>query len=105
MNTTLHPVVRVCAMVFFDDIIVFRALFALHLQHKREVFALLRKDQWYVNRSKCEFAKQELNYLGHTISAEGVSTDSSKVQQVAVWPVPMTVKEVRAFLGLAGYYR
>lgn len=105
MNTILHPVLRVCAMVFFDDIIVFSASFALHLQHLREVFELLWKDQWYVNRSKCEFAKQELNYLGHTISAKGVATDRCKIQQVTDWPVPATVKDVRVFLGLAGYYR
>ena len=105
MNTTLSPVLRVCAMVFFDDIVVFSTSFALHLQHLREVFALLRKDQWYVKRSKCEFAKQELKYLGHTISAAAVSTNSDKIQQVQGWHVPTSVKEVCSFLGLAGYYR
>lgn len=105
MNTTLHPVLRVCAMVFFDDIVVFSASYSLHLQHLREVFALLRKDKWVVKRSKCEFARRELNYLDHMISKVGVSMNKSKISEVAAWPTPTSVKEVRAFLWLAGYYR
>lgn len=45
MNVTLHPVLRVCAMVFFDDILVFSRSLALHIQHLRQVLAFLRKDQ------------------------------------------------------------
>lgn len=58
-----------------------------------------------MKKYKCVFAQQEIKYLGHTISAQGVTTDSDKVHQVAAWPVPTSVKEVRAFLGLVGYYR
>lgn len=104
MNSTLKPVLREC-LVFFDDILVYSDSFVQHLQHLQQVFALLRKDQWYLKRSKCSFAQQELAYLGDTISAKGVSTDQSKVKEVAQWPTPTNVKEVRAFLGLAGYYR
>jgi hypothetical protein len=55
--------------------------------------------------SKCSFAQQQINYLGHTISAAGVSTDSSKVQDVKDWPTPANIKELRGFLVLSGYYR
>lgn len=55
--------------------------------------------------SKCRFAKQEISYLGHVISAAGVATDPSKIQSIQAWPRPQDVKQLRSFLGLAGYYR
>lgn len=69
------------------------------------VLELLRKDHWQIKLSKCKFAQQQLAYLGHVISAAGVSTDPEKIKAVAKWTSPTNVKELRSFLGLAGYYR
>lgn len=55
--------------------------------------------------SKCSFAQRQLRYLGHVISEAGVATDPEKIAAVQQWPVPKSVKDVRSFLGLAGYYR
>ena len=105
MNNTLHPLLRKCALVFFDDILVYNASYEDHVQHLAQVFDLLSKDQWLVKLSKCGFAQQSINYLGHVVSAQGVSTDPSKVATVQAWPQPSDVKQLRSFLGLTGYYR
>ena len=54
---------------------------------------------------KCQFGQERLEYLGHWISAEGVSTDMGEVSSIFKWPRPQSIRDVRSFLGMAGYYR
>ena len=105
MNATLAPVLRKYALVFFDDILIYSNTYEEHLQHLSTVLSILRRDKWQVKMSKCTFAQQKVAYLGYVISAEGVATDNSKIQTILSWPTPTTLKELRAFLGLCGYYR
>ena len=65
----------------------------------------MREHNLFAKGSKCEFATDKVEYLGHYIAADGVSTDPNKIQAVADWPIPQTLKQLRGFLGLAGYYR
>jgi hypothetical protein len=55
--------------------------------------------------TKCSFAKQQLTYLGHIVSSQGVATDPSKITSIKDWPQPLNVKDLRSFLGTVGYYR
>jgi hypothetical protein len=105
MNHTLSPLLRKCALVFFDDIPVYSGSLDDHINHLQQVFQLLAQDTWKVKLSKCKFAQQQVSYLGHVVSAQGVSTDPMKIQAIATWPEPSCLKELRSFLGLAGYYR
>ncbi|WVZ85511.1 hypothetical protein U9M48_032433 [Paspalum notatum var. saurae] len=105
MNTVLDSVLRKFVVVFIDDILIYSKTWDDHLKHIQQVFQILLHHQFKVKLSKCQFAKEELHYLGHLISRHGVSTDPEKVQTIKNWLTPSSVKDVRGFLGLAGYYR
>nr|GFC37252.1 putative reverse transcriptase domain-containing protein [Tanacetum cinerariifolium] len=65
----------------------------------------LRQEKFYAKFSKCEFWLSSVAFLGHIVSAEGVTMDPTKVEAITKWPRPTSVTEVQSFLGLAGYYR
>jgi hypothetical protein len=104
MNQIFAPLLRQCVLVFVDDILIYSPSLSCHVKHLKAVFDILHQNRLFLKRSKCSFALQELEYLGHIIGREGVATDKTKVQAVTAWPQPTTVKELRGFLGLTGYY-
>lgn len=90
---------------YIDDILVYSKTKEEHMLHLRKVLCKLRKHKLYAKLSKCEFAKPEIDFLGHTISAKGVSMNQDKVKAILDWPAPPTVADLHSFLGLTGYYR
>jgi hypothetical protein len=92
-------------VVFIDDILIFSKMMEEHEEHLGLVLEKLRSNQLYAKFSNCEFWLTEVTFLGHVISAGGVSVDPGKVKDVLNWMPPTTVSEIRSFLGLAGYYR
>jgi hypothetical protein len=105
MNQLLQPFLRKFALVFFDDILIYSKTMEEHCQHVQQILQTLRKHKLFAKLSKCTFGQQQMEYLGDIILAQGVSTDPTKIQAVQDWPVPKSITELRAFLGLAGYYR
>jgi hypothetical protein len=85
-------------IVFIDDILVFSKTMEQYEEHLRLVLEKLRSNQLYAKFSKCEFWLTEAAFLGHVISAEGVSVDPGKVKDVLNWMPPTTVLEIRSFL-------
>lgn len=69
----------------------------------RITFELLRKHKLFLRKTKCSFACDRIEYLGHFISAEVIVTDPRKISAVQNWPVPVNIKQLRGFWGLAGY--
>jgi hypothetical protein len=105
MNEVLAPSLRKFVLVFIDDILIYSKTLKEHVEHVRQVFQLLQTNQLRVKKSKCAFARKELSYLGHVISGAGVSTDPQKIAPIVKWEAPVDAKQLRSFLGMAGYYR
>ncbi|XP_073226982.1 uncharacterized protein [Cicer arietinum] len=105
MNRVFKPFLDQFVIVFIDDILVYSKSKEEHERHLMLVLQTLRDKQLYVKFLKCQFWLDSLAFLGHVVSKNGISVDPSKVEAVQSWPRPTTVKEIRSFLGLAGYYR
>jgi len=105
MNEIFRPYPRKFVLVFFDDILVYSTSLQEHLSHLEKVFPLMRQHELFAKLSKCCFGMAKVEYLGYFISKKGVETDPRKIEVIANWPKLKTQKEVRSFLGIAGYYR
>ncbi|MCO5576613.1 hypothetical protein L7F22_030428 [Adiantum nelumboides] len=75
------------------------------MEHLRAVFEMLRKKRLVVNGKKSEFFMEEIYFLGHIVSKDGVRMDPAKIKAIQDWPEPVNLHEVRSFLGLCSYYR
>jgi hypothetical protein len=105
MNSVFMPELDKFVVVFIDDILVYSKSKEEHAGHLHVVLQRLREHPLYAKLSKCDFWLKEIKFLGHTISQAGIAVDPDKVQEVMNWKPPMTVRQIRSFLGLAGYYR
>ncbi|XP_061993760.1 uncharacterized protein LOC133711674 [Rosa rugosa] len=105
MNDIFKEHLREFVLVFFDDILIYSKSIEEHLKHLTMVFSILKKHQLKVKMSKCTFGAKSMEYLGHVISEKGVAVDPKKIEAIKNWKKPMTLKGLRGFLGMAGYYR
>jgi len=104
MNRIFIPFLDKFVVVFIDDILIYSRTREEHAEHLRLVLSVLREKQLYAKLSKCEFWMDEVQFLGHVISAQGIAMDLAKVEAVVKWESPKSVTEIRSFVGLAGYY-
>ena len=105
MNRVFSLYLDKFVIVFIDGILVYSGGPEEHVEHLRTVLQILRERQLYAKFSKCQFWLDKVAFLGHVISAEGVSVDPQKIEAIVNWKPPTNVYEVHSFLGLAGYYR
>ncbi|WVZ83438.1 hypothetical protein U9M48_030584 [Paspalum notatum var. saurae] len=83
MDDVSRPYLRRFVLVFFDDILIYSTTWVEHLQHISIVLRALSSHRLHLKRSKCSFGATSMTYLGHVISADGVTMDADKVAVVA----------------------
>ena len=105
MNLLLAGLTWQSCLVYIDDILIYSPDFKTHLKDLSVVLERLIEAGFMLKAKKCRFGVERVEYLGHIVTPEGISPDPSKVDKLMRFPTPRNITEVRAFLGLAGYYR
>ena len=94
-----------CLLVYLDDLLIYSRTFEEHIRHLEKILERLCECGLKLNLEKCSLLQKQVSFLGHTVSAEGVSCQREKTETIQAWPRPATSKDLRSFLGFAGYYR
>ncbi|GBG84564.1 hypothetical protein CBR_g38846 [Chara braunii] len=105
MTTEFRDLLDRSVLIYLDDILVYSRTLDEHIVHLRVVLNRLRRAKYKANLDKCEFAKQELEYLGHFVTPKGIRPLADKIQAIVDWSEPRCTTDVRSFMGLAGYYQ
>ena len=105
MDITLTGLIGTGLFVYLDDIVICANTLEEHEIKFNNLAERLRKANLHLQTDKCEFWPPEVGYLGHQIDKNGVRPDPKKIIAVENFPVPKTQKNIKQFLGLAGYYR
>ena len=92
-------------LVYLDDILIFSKTLEDHIQHIRQALEKLKEAKLYARLHKCAFFQERVEYLGFDVSYQGIQPSPEKVRTIVEWPQLQSVKDVRSFLGLAGFYR
>ncbi|MCO5579272.1 hypothetical protein L7F22_033126 [Adiantum nelumboides] len=90
---------------FFKNMIVYSKNEEEHRHHLAIVFKELRSHRLLINAKKSEFFLEEIHFLGHVVSKDGVRMDPAKIEAIKTWLNLKTMHDVRSFLGLCSYYR
>ena len=91
--------------VYLDDVIVFSQSLQAHLEHLTKVFACLREANLKLNPKKCEFMSEEVGYLGHIVTPQGLKPNQRNLDAVKEFPIPTNLKKLRQFLDLTSHSR
>ena len=93
------------ALIYLDDVIVFSRTEEEHLHRLRVVFACFLEHRLKLKPSKCHFLQDEITFLGHEISAEGMKPGTANLKAIVEMAPPKTYTEIRCFTGMMGFFR
>lgn len=105
VNDILDKYIGKFAYVYIDDVLIFSDSLEEHMQHISIIFQALHEANMKISNEKSHFFKPEIEFLGHIIKYQKITVDPEKIATIRDYEVPRTLKQLRSFLGLAGYYR
>lgn len=103
MNNAFSPYLR--KFIFFDDILIYSSSLSEHMNHLEHAFEVLLAGGFFLKLSKCSFAQNQIEYLGHIVSHADVHLVPAKIEAIRDYPTPYSIIALRTFLGLSGFYR
>ena len=95
MNKLLFHLLDKCVLVYLDDILIYSRNIQQHIKDLHAVFKVLNDNKLHLKESKCGLFLKSVEFLGHTISANGLQVEKGKVDVISEWPVPTCVNEVQ----------
>ncbi|CAF2621992.1 unnamed protein product [Rotaria sp. Silwood2] len=104
MSNLLLPC-KTFSLVYLDDILIYSDSFQQHLDHLNQVLTILNKHKFQLNPQKCELVRTTIDYLGHTISNQGIKPLQERIQKILDIPQPVSLNQANAFIGAIGWYR
>lgn len=105
MNNTFREFLDKFLIIYLDDFLIYSDNIKEHRKHVRQVMERLLESGLYLKSSKCEFHKEEIEFLGFIVGKGCIQMDPAKVEAITSWPAPKSIHDVRMFLGLANFYR
>ena len=105
MDTVLRVLLGTECSVYVDDIVIYSSSEYEHAKSLENVLERFDRANLQLQPGKCVCAQPRLRYLGLVLSKDGISPSTEKVKAVKQYPAPKSVKEIRAFSGLASFYR
>jgi len=105
MNRIFYDCIDVFMVVYMDDLLIFSKDEESHLKHLETVLSRLKENDLYASPKKCEFMKDEMNFLGLIVGKNGIRVNPEKVKVLKTWPKPENLTELRSFLGLIQFFR
>ena len=105
MTIVLAGLLLIVCICYIDDIIIYARTQSELLERLNTVLVRLASHGFKIKPGKCVLFRQEIQFLGHIVNVQGIQPLPDKLAAICDWPVPSDVRDVRAFYGLASYYR
>ena len=100
MNRIFYDCIDVFLVVYMDDVLIFSKDEESYLKHLEIVLKRLQEHELYVSPKKCEFMREEIDFLGFLVGKKGLRVNPEKIEVLKTWPMPETLTDVRSFAGL-----